>query len=211
MRKEFKSVNIDYAPKQEGSRRRKDVDIIELDKVTQYLASTGNEYLIQAIANKGELFDQPYQKLFYKGIKSEEVYFSWLVGRMSDEERQSLLNGIGGDDNKGLLSVTSSYWIIYCTYMMLDKYTNIKAPQITLKKMQSTEFMSALRKYVAKATDRYYDAAVDTYDREEYGSYKSTLRSSKFLTKMDGKLKARVARLKPKELPDLVSVCKSIK
>ena len=75
---DFKSVQIDYAPKQEGSRRKKDLRTIELDKVTQFLASSHNEFLIQAIANKGELFDQPYQKLFYKGVPATEVYLSWL-------------------------------------------------------------------------------------------------------------------------------------
>ncbi|MBX5171395.1 AIPR family protein [Rhizobium sp. NZLR1b] len=211
LRAEFKAVAIDYAPKQEGSRRKKDPSTIELDKVTQYLASTENEYLIQAIANKGELFDQPYQKLFYKGIKAPNVYISWLIGGAADAERQNLLNGLNGDPNGGLLGVTSSYWIVYCTYKMLLKFTNIESPHFTLARMQSRDFQAALKKYVTKATDIFYDAAVDTYDRDEYGSFKSTLRSSKFLQKMDGKLNARIARLAPKTVPDLVAVAKSVK
>lgn len=210
LRADFKTIHVDYAPKQEGSRRKKNIMTIELDKVTQYLASTQNEFLIQAIANKGELFDQPYQKLFYKGIPATEVYLSWIVGKLADEERQALVKGIGADANAGLLSVTSSYWIIYCTYKLFERFTNVKAPQITLERMKTTEFTNAARKYVSMAVDRFYDSAVDTYDRDEYGSFKSCLRSTKFLQKMDGKINARVARLPTKSLPDLVAVCKSL-
>jgi hypothetical protein len=55
------------------------------------------------------------------------------------------------------------------------------------------------------------DSAVDTYDRDEYGSFKSTLRSAKFLQKIDSKMKMRIAKLAAKELPDLSAICKSIK
>ena len=69
-------MGITYASKQEGSRQKKNKSTIELDKVTQYLASAENAFLIQAIDNKGELFDQPYQKLFHRGIQSREVYLA---------------------------------------------------------------------------------------------------------------------------------------
>ena len=211
LREEFKKVGIDYAPKQEGSRRRKDPSIIELDKVTQYLASFENEYLIQAIANKGELFDQPYQKLYYKGIKAPIVYLAWLTGSIADTERLALFNSIEKDETSGLLGMTSSYWIIYATKKLIDKFTNLASPHITLEKMRHGDFSSALNKYVSKATDIFYEAAIDTYERDEYGSFKATLRSSKFLQKMDGKLNFRVARLNEKALPDLAVVCRSTK
>ncbi|AYG67103.1 MULTISPECIES: AIPR family protein [unclassified Rhizobium] len=211
LRAEFKAVGIDYAPKQVGSRRRKDLKTIELDKVTQFLASTQNEFLIQAIANKGELFDQPYQKLFYKGIPASEVYLSWLVGKIADEERQLTLKELGEDENSGLLGVTSAYWNIFSVYKLFEKAPAWKSPHVTLQKMQASEFNNAVRKYVKKAVELYYDAALDTYDRDEYGSFKSALRSSKFLQKMEGKIKIRVTRVAPKSLPDLVNVCKSIK
>ena len=51
----------------------------------------------------------------------------------------------------------------------------------------------------------------DTYERDEYGSFKSTLRSAKFLQKVDSKLNSRIARLATKALPDLAAVCRSIK
>ena len=211
LRAEFKGVNIDYAPKQEGSRRKKNKATIELDKVAQFLASAENSYLIQAIDNKSELFDQPYQKLCYRGIKANEVYLAWLIGSFADEERQLLLDGMKGDQNAGTLSVTSAYWIVYCTYKLLIKFGNHHAPTITLAKMKAPEFENALKKHVKKAGELFFDAAVDTYERDEYGSFKSTLRSTKFLQKVDSKLNAKVARLSPRSLPDLSSVCKSLK
>lgn len=77
--------------------------------------------------------------------------------------------------------------------------------------MSSEDFENAISKYVAKAASMFYGAAVDTYDREEYGSFKNTLRSAKFLQRMDSKINNRVARLQPKALPDLIQVCKSAK
>ncbi len=47
--------------------------------------------------------------------------------------------------------------------------------------MNTAQFKSSLHKYVERATAMFYDAAVDAYDRETYGSFKSTLRSTKSL------------------------------
>ncbi len=211
LRTEFRNVSISYAPKQEGSRKKKNKSTIELDRVTQYLASAENVFLIQAIDNKSELFDQPYQKLFHRGIQARQVYLAWLVGSFADEERQTLLDGMKGDQNSGLLSVTSAYWIVYCTYKLLAKIGNYESPAVVLSKMKSQEFENAIRKYVKKAGELFFDAAVDTYERDEYGSFKSTLRSAKFLQKVDSKLNSRIARLATKALPDLAAVCRSIK
>jgi hypothetical protein len=211
LRKDFHKVGITYAPKQAGSRRKRDAFTIELDKVTQYLASAEQAYLIQAIDNKSELFDEPYQKLFKKGISATSVYFAWLVGQFADEDRQKHLQGLGNDENAPLLGVTSTYWITYCTFKMLAKLSDLSSPQITLQRMRVAEFENALRKYVKKAVEMFYDAAVDSYDREQYGSFKSTLRSSKFLVKIDSKINSRIVKLTAKSLPDLAVTAKSIK
>lgn len=211
LRKEFQKVEITYAPKQAGSRRKRDVLTIELDKVTQYLASAEPVYLIQAIDNKSELFDEPYQKLFKKGIGATSVYLAWLVGRFADEERQKHLEWLGNDENAPLLGVTSTYWITYCTFKMFAKFSDLSSPQITLQRMRASEFENAVRKYVKKAVEMFYDAAVDGYDRDQYGSFKSTLRSSKFLAKIDSKINSRIVKLGAKSLPDLAAVAKSAK
>jgi hypothetical protein len=211
LRKEFVSIGVKYAPKQAGAQRKRDALTIELDKVTQYLASAEQQFLIQAIDNKSELFDEPYQKLFKKGIKAPAVYLAWLVGSLADAERQKLSAGLGDDPNGKLLGVTSVYWITYCTYKMLHKFSDLTSKQITLAKMRSSEFENAVKKYVKQAVSTFYDAAVDTYDPDQFGSFKSTLRSARFLQKIDSKVNSRIVKLAPKLLPDLVNTAKSIK
>ena len=180
-------------------------------KVTQYLASSEQRYLIQAIDNKSELFDEPYQRLFHKGIKASAIYLAWLTGNLADAERQKIIDGLKDDPNANLLGVTSAYWIVYWTYKILAKFSDINTPQLNLKRMNTAESKNSLAKYVGRAVSMFYDAAVDTYDREEYGSFKSTLRSAKFLQKIDSKFNNRILKLKEKSLPDLVAVCKSAK
>lgn len=211
LRAEFAAVDISYAPKQEGSRKKRNTSIVELDKVTQYLASSEQKYLIQAIDNKSELFDEPYQKLFRKGIKASAIYLAWLTGNFADAERQKVSYGLGDDPNASLLGVTSGYWITYCTYKLFAKFSDLNSPQITLKRMKTAEFTNALSKYVGRAVAMFYDAAVDTYDRDEYGSFKSTLRSAKFLQKIDSKFNSRILKLDAKALPNLAVVAKSAK
>jgi hypothetical protein len=211
LRREFSASGIDYAPKQEGARRKKSASVIELDKVAQYLASSQEKFLIQAIDNKSELFDQPYQELFYRGIKAPEVYLAWLTGQLSDEERHHLFEAIEKDENAGLLGVTSVFWIIYCAYKIIERNSDTSSSKLTVEKMKTTEFRNALSRYIKKAAAIFYDAAVDTYDRKDYGSFRSTLRSGKFLQKINSKINMRIARLEKNSVPNLDAVCKSIK
>lgn len=128
LRREFSAASISYAPKQEGARRTRNPSIIELDKVTQYLAASQEQFLIQAVDNKGELFDQPYQKLFRRGIKAPEVYLAWLTGSFADEERQSLVDALAEDQNAGLLGVASGYWITFCSYKVMKRFSDLASP-----------------------------------------------------------------------------------
>ncbi len=210
LQRQFKKFGIEYAPRQDGARKRTGKDTIELDRLAQYIASSDKEFLIQAIDNKGELFDQPYQKLFPKDISERRVYLAWLAGLASDAERKKLLEKIG-DTSGGLLTVTSGFWIVYTSFVLMRKFGDVDSGVITLEKMKNQAFQNSINKYAAKATEIFFDAAIDTYDRSEYGSVKATLRSVKFLGKMDSKIAMRVAKLKAKELPNLVDVCKSIK
>jgi hypothetical protein len=93
----------------------------------------------------------------------------------------------------------------------MTKFSDLNSPHLSLAKMKTNEFNNALGKYVARAASMFYDAAIDTYDRDEYGSFKSTLRSGKFLQKIDSKINSRIVKLAAKSVPDLVAVCKSAK
>lgn len=211
LRKEFEAIGVIYAPKLEGARRKRDLDIIELDKVAQYIAASQTEFLIQAIANKGALFDQPYQKLFPKGVKPQDVYLAWLIGNIADEKRAALYETLEEDENAQLLGVTSTYWISYVTKKIIDKRKAYSAEKISLACMKTAEFRSGLAKHVQHAAEMFFDAAVDSYDRDDYGSFKATLRSSKFLSKIDSKIGLRIGRLRKGQVPDLKNVCRTLK
>lgn len=209
LRKEFEQIGINYAPKLEGARRRKDLQIIELDKVAQFLASGHSEYLIPAIANKGQLFDEPYQKIFFKGITAKDVYLAWLVGNISESARQDLQNDLRDDENSGLLGVTSTYWISYATRKLIEKKGGFSSGVVSLECMKRKEFSAAISKYVSVSADAFWDAAVDAYD-DDFGSFKSALRSSAFFKKVDSKLSLRITKIiSKKDVPDLKHVCKS--
>lgn len=209
LKKQLKEVGIEYAPKQEGSKKQKSEKIIELDKIAQFLASTKQEFLIQAINNKAELFEEPYTKIFRKGITPQEVLMAWEIGRISDELRSKQLDSMDKDSYAGLLGVQSTLWIIYTTYKLIEKHSNVKSTHITTNKIIQDEFTSSLKKYVSKAVELYYNEAVNTYDPEEYGSFKSTLRSNKFLEKVTTKMAMKINSIKG--LPNLENTAKSIK
>lgn len=209
LRKEFMKVGIDYAPKLEGGKRRNREKRIELDKVAQYLAASKQEYLIQAINNKGDLFDQPYKEIFRRDLQAKDVYLAWLVGNMAEDARRALLDSIEGDANAPLLGVKSTYWILYCTYKLLDAFCDVDSPQITPAKMGSKEFQGALRNIIQSAADLYFDSAVDTYDSDEFLSHAAVFRSTKFLERLNSKVSRKVAKLQPKKIPSLVAAAKS--
>ena len=105
-------------------------------------------------------------------IKAPEVYLAWVTGSSADEERQKLVDGLGSDPNSGLIGVASGYWITYCAYKCMERFSDVRSMHLTLEKMNTLEFKNALRKYVEQAATMFYDAAVDTYDRDDYGSFK---------------------------------------
>ncbi len=218
LRIEFLKASIDYAPKQEGARTKRKISIIELDKVTQFLAARDQTYLIQAINNKSELFDEPYQKLFKQGIDTKTVYLAWLVGSLSDVARQDRLKALkassGDDANIGLLGIAGAFWIVFCAYKLIESFSDIDSASITLQKMNTDQFKNSINKYVELAIDLFYDTAIDTYDRDEFGTFKSTLRSPKFLQKFESKVNYKITRMKDakkKPLGDLADTAKSIK
>jgi len=179
--------------------------------VTLYLASIDKNFLVQAINNKSELFDEPYQKIFKKDITARDVCLAWIVGGMADIERQKHFEKIKRDSNSNLLGVSAAYWVVFTTFKLFHKLTDIRSPQITLERMKAVEFQNAVRKYVLHAVELFYEVGVDTHDPDTYGSFKSKLRSAKYLDKVDSKLSSRIARIPQKKLPDLPAVCKAIK
>lgn len=217
LRSEFLENSITYAPKQAGTKQRRDGQkIIELDKLTQYLASTNGDYLIQAINAKTELFDQPYQNIFTHDISPAYVYLYWRIGILADSSRQDRISKLKEDQvdkiSSSLLGVSGSYWIIFCAAKLISAENKSLATQLKLKKQLTEEFESALKKYVHSALDFYFDIAIDTYDEETFGTVRSALRSPKFLQKFEQKFNNKLAsKIKQYKLPALAHTLKSIK
>lgn len=198
LRKEIEKVGITYAPKQSGSRRKVNKDkIIELDRVAQYLAAQQSQFILQAIDNKAELFDQPYSKIFFPQIPAALVLCAWQIGNICEEKRAEELAGLEKNSTSaGLFAVTSTFWIILTTYKIIVRYSDINSPYITLQKINTEEFRVALGKIVDMAIEIYYLQAVDTYgDGIEFGTHKSTLRSAKFLQLIEPKIDFKIGQL----------------
>lgn len=216
LRAEFKSAGIDYAPKREGTKAKKDpLKIIELDRVTQFMASAHQEFLIQAINGKTELFDQPYQKIFGHGTNACQVYLSWRLGTFSDDARQTRAKELRREGDKvsnSLLGVSATYWINYCAHKLIASSDSTLNAKLKLEKQKSKEFEGALKKYANAALDIYFDIAIDTYDDTEYKSVRSALRSPRFLLKFEQKLNNKLAaKIKSLRLPALGGALSSVK
>jgi len=202
LRESFKNINIQYAPKQEGSRRRKDYQsIMELDRVAQYLAAGYSDTLIDAVKEKQELFDRHYQRLFPHDVAPETVYLYWLLGIQTDEERQSKLQSLvdAGDADKttgALLGVSGTYWGVHCSSKLVEELNRMPL-RISLEAMASNDFQNALRKYAVEGLQLFTELAVDTYDPEDFKTVRAALRSPKFLQRLIKNLpcECRVTRM----------------
>lgn len=62
------------------------------------------------------------------------MYLAWLTGSFADEERQHLVDGLGSDPNSGLLGVASGYWITYCAYKSMERFSDVRSMHLTGKK-----------------------------------------------------------------------------
>jgi hypothetical protein len=217
LRREIDSVGITYAPKQSGSRRKVDKNkIIELDKMAQYLAAQNSQFVIQAIDNKTELFDQPYSKIFYPNISASIVLCAWYIGNICEEKRIVQLNELDKNSpSAGLLAVSATFWIILTVSKIISKYSDINSPHVTLEKINTPTFRNALAKIVDMAIEIYYLQAVDTYGNgDDFGTYKSTLRSTKFLQLIEPKIDFKISqlgKLKTGKMSALEAVAKNIK
>lgn len=217
LRREFESLKITYAPKQSGSRRKRDTTkIIELDRLAQYLAAQHARFLLQAIDNKAELFDQPYNQIFYPQISSASILLAWQLGNICEEKRVEQLALLDKKDTSaGLLAVTSTFWIIFAAQKIIEMYSDLASPVITVNRINTPIFRNALSKIVDAAFEIYYLQAVDTYGSgSDFGTHKSTLRSTKFLQLIEPKINFKVNQLrtlKTNKLSTLENVAKNIK
>jgi hypothetical protein len=202
LRKDLAKIGIEYAPKQSGSRRKVDEKkIIELDRMAQYLASQDTDFLLTAIDKKTELFDQPYNKIFYPKITDLRILFFWRLGNICERKRIEQLGSLGKNiPSAGLLAVSATYWIIFTAAKIIARYSDMASPHITIEKVNTDDFCSALDRMVEMAVEIYYLQGIDTYgDGKDFGTYKSALRSQKFLQLIEPKIDFKIAQLGTKK------------
>lgn len=200
LRAALAEVGVDYAPKPEKGRVRGGSGVIVLDRLAQYLAARDAKTIIPAVKEKSELFDRYYQDIFPHDSRPEDVYMTWLLGNLADEERKDKLKALHeqGDADKtltALLGVAGTYWTILSAFKLIQDL-NPHPLGLELKRVTSDALKNSLRKYVRKGLDVYVDIAVDTFDAEEYRSVRSALRSPKFLQRYSQKLASKAASLK---------------
>lgn len=215
LRIRFSEIDFKYAPKQEGARSPKTANRIELDKITQFLASATEETVLDAVSKKAELFDKHYKSLYPRGLRAEFVFLYWLLGTAVEKERTALLEEQEGADDpvmRAILGVHGTPWGIYVSAYLV-KRIGIDLTKLTLEKMKRDEFNNAVTKYAKFALELYTDIAVNilSADEESSASPRNQVRVRSFLDKLKRYLNLRGSKIDARKLPKLQAVVASLK
>lgn len=206
LRSAFTTINYSYAPKQEGAKAVKSLKRIELDRITQYLASMSEDTVLEAVAKKAELFDRSYKAIFPRGIKPERVMLAWLLAQAVEAERATLLEACDTTADpvmKAILGIYGIPWGIFVATTVIEQ-SGSDLSKLTLKKMDSTEFQASLMKYAKKAMELYSEIAVNIVSTDESSSNtRNELRVKPFLDKLKRNLSLRMAKSANWKLPKL--------
>ncbi|CAN7462619.1 AIPR family protein [Variovorax sp. LjRoot130] len=205
LRTAFSQINYIYAPKQEGARLIKSAKRIELDKISQYLASMSEETVLDAVRRKAELFDRSYKLVFPRGIQPTRVFLAWLLAIEVERERTVLLDANDGDDAivKAILGIHGTPWGIFVATKLIEKL-GTDMTRLTLVKMDTQDFQNAVNKYAKRAMELYSEIAVTLVGSEDDGSdVRNEIRVRTFLDKLNRTVKLRMAKASTWKLPKL--------
>ncbi|MBV6816022.1 AIPR family protein [Xanthomonas axonopodis pv. passiflorae] len=209
LRTAFSRIDIQYAPKQEGAKATKSHKRIELDRIAQYLASTSEDTILEAVTKKAELFDRSYKSIFPRGLRPEIVYLAWILAHHIEAERANLLEdtSISGDPQmKAILGIYGTPWGIFVAYNLITKFGS-DLSKLTLEKMATEAFSNSLLKYAKKAMELYSEIAVNILTTsDEALNLRNELRTRTFLEKIKKNLGLRVAKGSAWRLPKLHQV-----
>ncbi|WP_233208688.1 AIPR family protein [Xanthomonas citri] len=187
LRTAFSRIDIQYAPKQEGAKATKSHKRIELDRIAQYLASTSEDTILEAVTKKAELFDRSYKSIFPRGLRPEIVYLAWILAHHIEAERANLLEdtSISGDPQmKAILGIYGTPWGIFVAYNLIIKFGS-DLSKLTLEKMATEVFSNSLLKYAKKAMELYSEIAVNILTTsDEALNLRNELRTRTFLEKL---------------------------
>jgi hypothetical protein len=206
LRSAFMTIGYSYAPKQEGAKAVKNSKRIELDRITQYLASTSEDTVLEAVAKKAELFDRSYKTIFPRGLKAERVMLAWLLAQAIEVERAMLLEACDTSADpvmKAILGIHGTPWGIFVATTIIDR-SGSDLSKLTLKKMDSTEFLASITKYAKKAMELYSEIAVNIVTTDSsLSNTRNELRVKPFLDKLKRSLSIRMAKSGTWKLPKL--------
>lgn len=209
LRSAFATIDYVYAPKQEGTKTAKNTKRIELDRITQYLAAMSEDTVLEAVAKKAELFDRSYKSIFPRGLKPERVMLAWLLAQEVESERADLLDAQENSSDpmmKAILGIHGTSWGIYVAYALIDS-SGSDMSKLTLERMASSDFKTALTKYAKKAMELYSEIAVNILTTADAtSSTRNELRAKPFLEKLKRTLGLRMTRASSWRLPKLNSV-----
>lgn len=206
LRSAFTTIGYSYAPKQEGAKVLRSPKRIELDRITQYLAAMSEDTVLEAVAKKAELFDRSYKTIFPRGLKPERVMLAWLLAQEIEAERATLLESCDASVDpvmKAILGIHGTPWGIFVATTVIDQ-SGSDLSKLTLKRMDSAEFQSALAKYAKKAMELYSELAVNIVSTDDSSSNtRNELRVKPFLDRLKRNLALRMAKLSTWKLPKL--------
>jgi len=162
--------------------------------------------VLEAVAKKAELFDRSYKTIFPRGLKPERVMLAWLLAQAVEAERSTLLESCDASVDpvmKTILGIHGTPWGIFVATTIIDQ-TGSDLSKLTLQKMNSTEFQSALAKYGKKGMELYSEIAVNIVTTDDAASNtRNELRAKPFLDKLKRNLSLRMAKASTWKLPKL--------
>ena len=208
LREAFARIDYLYAPKQEGARQSKNARRIELDKVTQYLASMSDETILEAVTRKMELFDRFYKSVFPRGLAPERVFLAWLIAQEVEIAREVLLTASNDNTDKvmkTILGIHGTPWGIYVANQIID-HSGSDMSKLTLARMNTADFRNAVSKYAKKAMELYSEIAVNVVNADEDENIRNVIRVKPFLDKLKRNLTLRMTHFAMWKLPKLHSV-----
>ncbi|BET13432.1 AIPR family protein [Pandoraea sputorum] len=198
-----------YAPKQEGAKLQRSRTRIDLERITQYLAALSDETVLEAVAKKSDLYDKSYKTIFPRGITAERVLMVWLLALAVEDERMEMLEHIGDSGDPVMLAILGIHgtpWSIYVAGQLIEKGAN-DLSRLTLQKISTPEFATALGKYAKKAMELYTDVAVNILSGEDDDSSpRNRMRVRGFLEKLKRQIALRTAKFASFKLPKLHGV-----
>jgi len=192
-----------YAPKQEGAKLLRSSKRIELERITQYLASVADDTILEAVAKKADLYDKLYKSIFPRTITAERVLLIWKLALAVEECRMETLDSVATDDPvmAAILGIHGTPWSLYVANQLLEKVGG-DLSRLSLTWLASEGADPVIHKYAVKARELYTEIAVNIMSGEEFAQNpRNSIRTRGFLERLKRLLALRIAKPSSFRLP----------